>query len=256
MNWSQAKSILIIAFVILNAFLIIQLRELMNANQINIIAEATIQERLNDMNVEVKVPYNDEHLSGHHIVSRNKKIAQSEINHLVNQKATILNEETIISTLNEPVPLKEGDLESQLKQFLSSYIYQSKNYHFVRYDETKQQILFMQMYDGKVMYSLDAAPLIVQLDKDFRIVSYQQNILEVEEQGRIQEFLSSSKAIEVLLNEQLIKGDEKIEAIELGYYSFFRPLGNVQVFAPMWRIEIDGANFLVNAIDGSVQDFS
>lgn len=256
MNWSQAKTILIFTFVILNAFLIIQLRELMNANQINVIAEATIQDRLNDMNVEVKVPYNDEHLSGHHIVSRNKKVTQEEFNQLFNQKVTIINDETILSTLNEPVQLKDGDLEQQLRQFLSVHVFQSKNYHFVRYDETKQQVLFMQKYDGKVMYSFDAAPLIVQLDKDYRIISYQQNILEVEEQGRIQDFLSSSKAIEILLNEQLIKGDQKIESIELGYYSFFRPLGNVQVFAPMWRIMIDDANFLVNAIDGSVQDFS
>lgn len=257
MNWSQAKTILIITFLLLNAFLIFQLRELNHASQINMIEETTIQERLNDMNITIKATYEEEKMSGKHIVSRHKKITEEQIRKLENQTVTIEKDDKIVSILDEPVPLNiEADLNIQLNQFLATYVLEKNQYQFVRYDELKQQITFMPKYEDKVMYSYNVAPLILHLDKDNRIISYEQAILEVEEHGRPQEFLTSLNAIEILLNEKLLKGNEEIVAIELGYYSFFQPLGTVQVFAPMWRITVDDEYFLVNAIDGSIQDVS
>ena len=256
MNWSQAKTILIITFLLLNAFLIIQIQDLNDAHQINVIAEATIQERLNEMNVEISVPYQDDHLSGYHILGRNKTIQKEDLQSLVNQDITIVNDNMILSKLNKPFELKEGEIINQMTQFLSTHVYNGKLYQFAGYDTDNNQVLFLQTYQNKVMYPYDEPPLIVKLDSQNRIVSYQQNILEIDEQGREQEFLTSMKAIEILLNEQLIKANQKVEAIEFGYYSFFKPQTEVQVFAPMWRITVNGDNFLVNAIDGSVQDIN
>lgn len=257
MNWSQAKSILIVTFLCLNVFLILQLRDLNHDSQISMIEEATIQERLKDMNITISATYEEEKMSGKHIVSRHKTITEEDIEPINNHEVSIINDDTIVAILDEPVPLKESiDLEVQLKQFIANNVIQYEDYHFVRYDESDQRLLFMYKFNDKVMYSYDAAPLILHLDDNKRIVSYEQKLIEIEEQGRPQEFLTSMKAIEILLNEQLLKGNEEIEAIELGYYSFFQPLGSVQVFAPMWRITVNDEFFLVHAIEGSVQDVS
>lgn len=255
MNWSQAKTILIITFLCLNAFLLFQLHELNELSQINMIEEATIQERLNDMNITLQTVYEEEKLSGMPLVCKQKKIDERWKEQLSHQKATIMNGDAVYSVLDEPVPLKENvDLKEQLKQFLAMYVLENDQYEFVRYDKENKQLWFMQKFEDKVLYSYDNPPLVLYLDKENRIFSYEQKIFEIEEQGRPQPFLTSLNAIEILLNEKLLKANEKIVDIELGYYSFFQPLSTVQVFAPMWRITVDDKYFLVNAIDGSVQD--
>jgi regulatory protein YycI of two-component signal transduction system YycFG len=253
MNWSKAKSILIITFIFLNAFLIIQLKELDNANQISLLTEVTIQERLDEMNIKIEVPLLEEKLKGFHIVGRNIPFSNQAIQSLENQKVITQNDMTIYSSLNEPFKIEPN---TQYEQFLSTYVINSEMYQFTRLDDVKKQVHFMQMYNDRVMYSFEEAPLILQLDELGRIVSYQQNKLEIDEQGREQEFLSSLKAIEILLNEQVIKPNQAVEDIEFGYYSFFKLQGDIQVFAPMWRIAVNNERYLVNAIDGSIQDIS
>ena len=76
-------------------------------------------------------------------------------------------------------------------------------------------------------------------------------------QGREREMMSSLKAIEVLLNEKIIEINDTVTNVEFGYYSFFSPQGDVQVFAPMWRVSLeDDHTYLVNAIEGTVQQLT
>ncbi|WP_078429579.1 two-component system regulatory protein YycI [Alkalihalobacterium alkalinitrilicum] len=254
MDWSRAKTIFIISFIFLNSFLYFQLRELNYANQMNLIIEATLQERLNEMNVAINDVIEEELASGFLIVGKNIEMTEQAVRELKAQEITFVNETTIISRLDEPYPLEQDSISQQVDQFLNEFVMNSDLYQFSRLEEDRNQLLFIQHFDGKVMYSFDETPLVLQLDDQGQIVAYQQMIYEVEASGREQEFLSGLKAIERLLNEQLISANQTITEVDFGYYSFFKPLGNVQVFAPMWRISVNGEDYLVNAIDGSVQD--
>lgn len=256
MDWSKAKTIFIITFMLLNAFLFIQLNAIKSAHQINTIYEVPFQERLNDMNIVVDVEMEEEQLEGYYIVGKDISIHPNIVEQLTKQEALLVNETTIYSVLDEPFELKGEDWLTPLNQFVMETVYQGELYHFAGINEATDEIVYLQKYDGKVMYSFDEAPLVLKLEENNKVIAYQQSIIEVNEQGREQEFLSGFKAIEKLLNEQIIRANNTITRVELGYYSFFRPLGDVQVFAPMWRVTVEGESYLVNAIDGSLQDFN
>ncbi|HHY20642.1 MAG TPA: hypothetical protein GX525_01895 [Bacilli bacterium] len=254
MDWSRTKSIFIMTFLLLNLFLAFQLKEKNSANEISLITEAPTQEILSQMNVVIEEELVDEHLEGSHIVGKKRPIEEFMSKTANNQDLTELNDTTLMSVLKRPFPLDENQFQDNLKQFMSMYVSKSNHYAFGRYDQEKKAIYMMQVHDGKLMYSFDDAPLILHLDSEMSIVSYEQSLFEVDEAGEAQEFLPALKAIEVLLNEKVIVVNDTISSIDLSYYSFFKPQGNVQVFAPMWQIRINETDYLVNAIDGSIQD--
>lgn len=254
MDWSRTKSIFIITFLLLNLFLAFQLKEKNSANQISLITEAPMQEVLSQMNVVIEEELVDEQQEGSHIVAKKMPIEDFMLNLSNNQEIMELDETTFKSVLKRPFPLNENQFQDNLKQFLTMYVSKSNHYTFGRYDEGKRAIYMMQVHDDKAMNSPDDAPLILSLDHEKRIVSYEQSLFEVDEAGEAQEFLSALKAIEVLLNEKVIAVNDTISSIDLSYYSFFRPQGDVQVFAPMWQIRINETDYLVNAIDGLIQD--
>ncbi len=257
MDWNRTKTIFIVTFLMLNVFLTWQLIETNSANQISMITEATIQERLNQMNVTIDVELPEEELPGLHMIGKNASLTNATIPLFSNQDVEIVDDRMILSILDEPFELRSEQFSADLTMFLSTYIYEGDEYRYGGYDADTRQILLYQIYEGKTAYTFGDEPLILQLDESQRIVGYQQSYFEFEEQeGREREMLSSLKAIEVLLNDQIIGSNDSVTSIEFGYYSLFSPQGNVQVFAPMWRVIVDEEAYFVNAIEGSVQQFS
>ncbi len=235
----------------------IQLTEKNTANQISLITEATIQERLRENNIKIDIELKEEGSSGVLIVGKYVTFTEEQIEKLSDQEARIVEDKTILSFLNEPFPLTEEQFRTDLVQFLNTFVLDGDEYRFGRFDSDANQILLYQAYGDKTAYTLGDEPLVIQLDEQGRIRGYQQRYFEFEEQdGQEREMLSSLKAVEALLNDQLLKMNVTISDIEFGYYSFFNPQGDVQVFAPMWRVTVEEEIFLVNAIDGSIQQLS
>ncbi|MBU8905786.1 two-component system regulatory protein YycI [Desertibacillus haloalkaliphilus] len=253
MDWSRTKTIFIVTFLFLNSFLIFQLIEQMNANQINIIAEATIQERLEEMNIEIDVDIPEEDIAGIYIVGSSVGYDNEIRDFLSDQQIRIVDETTVISTLDEPYELGPADYGIQLDRFLDEYIWRGEEYRFAGWDEELRQVVLYQTYDDVMIYTFDEVSLLLQLNEEGEITGYQQNYLTINEQGQEREVLSGLRAIETLLNEQLMMSNHVVSHLELGYYSLLQPFGGVQVFAPMWRITVDDDNYLVHAIDGSIQ---
>ncbi|WP_100405859.1 two-component system regulatory protein YycI [Bacillus solitudinis] len=254
MNWSRTKTIFIITFLMLNVFLVLQLIDKNTANQISLITEATIQERLRENNVTIESELTEEDLSGVLVVGKYMEFAEDYVDQLIDQEARIIEGTTILSILEEPYVLSEEQFTDDLTKFLERYIPEGADYRFGRYNQDNNQILLYQKYGDKTAYTLGDEPLVLQLDEKNQIRGYQQRYFEFEEQpGREREMYSSLKAVEILLNDQLLKMNVTISDIEFGYYSFFSPQGDVQVFAPMWRVTVEEDVFLVNAIDGSIQ---
>lgn len=255
MDWNKTKSIFIASFLILNVFLTWQLVETKNANQLSVITEATIQEQLKQNNVTIDVELPEEENVGVHIIGKSSVFTDRIISDLFNQEVTVVDDHFLFSILNRPYQLDlNEDFMPNLNDFLGTFIYKGDEYRFGRFDQETNKIYFYQTYNDKLAYTLDAEPLILQLNEQGQIVSYQQYYLEFEElDGREREMLSSLKALEILLTEQLIGINDTITSIELGYYSFFSPQGDTQVFAPMWQIGVNDEQYLVNAIEGTVQ---
>ncbi|NEU30595.1 hypothetical protein GN156_07325 [bacterium LRH843] len=257
MDWSKTKTIFIVTFLILNLFLTWQLVETNHANKISPMTEATIQERLNQNNVTIEVELPEEEIEGLHVIGKRAPLSGRNVSSFTNQKAEIIDEQIIVSILNKPFVVDPKKMQVSLSSFLSMYVFKGSEYRFGRYEADSGRIFFYQTYDGKTAYTLDDEPLILQLNDEFQIVGYKQSYFEFEElEGRERQILSSLKALEVLLNEQLIKMNDTITNVEFGYYSFFSPQGDVQVFAPMWRVIVGNHTYLVNAIEGTVQQLA
>lgn len=254
MDWSKTKTIFIITFLLLNSFLWYQLLEKKNSTKISVLSEATLQERLNEMNILLEVEISDENSKGTHISGKREAFLEKNINALQKQEVVLIDEETIVSQLYEPFSLMRTHLENDLEQFLNEYVLFGEEYRFGGWSEELRQAVFFQTYEGITVYSHDGGQLILQMDEDYQITNYHQRYLAIHRQGREQEMLSGVKAVEILFNEKLIPAGSLITQVELGYYSLFRPLGDVYVLAPMWSVRIDDHHYLVNAIDGAIQN--
>ncbi|UOE94114.1 two-component system regulatory protein YycI [Alkalihalobacillus sp. LMS39] len=257
MDWSKTKSIFIVAFLCLNAFLFYQLQEFNHANNINVNTTTPFQEVLHELNVVIEDDIETDPTTGFHIVAKEVKVTEAIVSLLTNQKAEVVNETTIVSQLDVPYQINpDEDMREQLKVFLADFVYQGETYALSQFDTDKKLATFMKKYEDKVMYSSERAPLILQFDENYQVIRYQQVVVEVDSSGREQEFLSGMKAIEILLNEQIVRANDTITHVEFAYHSSFQPVENIEVFAPMWRIRVNDDDYLVYAIEGSIQDIS
>ncbi|WP_017725829.1 two-component system regulatory protein YycI [Halalkalibacterium ligniniphilum] len=256
MNWNKAKTIFIITFLFLNVFLTWQLIEKDNANQVSMITEATIQERLDENQVTIAIDLPEVSLPGVHVIGKTIPWTEEMVANLGNQEVEIKEDGTLVSVLDEPYPLSEENQTMEIQTFLNTYVKNGSEYRIGEWDSNLKQLHLYQNYEGKTTYTYEDDQLILQLDDEQQIVGYQQSLLEFSQHGREHEMLSSLKAIEVLMNDHIIGMNDTITTVEFGYYSFFSPQGDVQVFAPMWRIGVDDEIYLVNAIEWSIQQLT
>lgn len=258
MDWNKTKTIFIVTFLILNVFLTWQLVETKSDNQLGLIAEATIQEQLQQNNITIAVDLPEEESSGGHVIGKSTTLTERMAANLFNQETKVIDNHLFLSLLNKPYKLEFNEnFSSNLNEFLLTYVYKGDQYRYGRYEEETNKIYLYQKYGDKTAYTFEDEPLILQLNDQEEIVGYQQIYFEFEElDGKEREILSSLKALEMLLKERLIWTNDTITTIEFGYYSFFSPQGDAQVFAPMWRVVVDEDTFLVNAIEGTVQQLN
>lgn len=243
-------------------FLGYQLNEKREASKLSLILEATVQERLSEMNITITAELHEDRLSGTYISGASDIHLDAVIEEQKpTQQVKQVTGETVIAILKDPFPLNRVDRSTEAKaiDFVLQNIVYGREYHLSHYNEILKQIYFYQTYEGKKVdnYESGHLPLLLQLDDDLKIVHYEQNYLTLQPlhpQGKEQEILSSIKAIEKLFNNQLIPQDSEINKVELSYFSFFKPDGEVQVFAPMWNISVNDQVYYVNAIDGAIQN--
>lgn len=262
MDWSRAKTIFIFTFLLLNIFLGIQLNEIRVANNLNLLAEATLQERLSEENITITVELQEDPLIGTYISGfADFPLKETIKTELKSHKVVESEDDFLVVSIEEPLSLDlaNSTVEAASANFLEEHIINGSEYLFSHYDRELNQIYFYQTFDGKKVeyYESGRFPLMLQLDDQNNIVLYEQSYLMIQPilpQGKEQEILTSIRAIEKLFNKQLIPADSEIHKVELSYYSFFKPLGEIQVFAPMWNIGVNDNIYYVNAIDGAVQN--
>ncbi|SFE63023.1 two-component system regulatory protein YycI [Alteribacillus iranensis] len=253
MDWSRTKTIFIVTFLLLNTFLIYQLIEKRNEGDINVRAQATVKERLADMNITVTEELPEDKSEISHIVGQTMDISEEVINKAGEEQVTVLNNRFIEVTLEDPY--KITDPERDVENFLRDHVVHAEEYSYTSWNQDEGQMFFNQTFQEHIVVTYAENQLVLFFNEDQEIVSYIQSYLEFNEEGKEKDMLAPYKAIEVLLNEAIISFNDEISQIELGYYSLFSPEGDVQVFAPMYQIQVnEESSYLVHAIDGSIQE--
>lgn len=257
MDWSKTKTIFIITFLMLNIFLATQLYSKVTGSHMGILSEETLPERLESNRIEIQVdePEKVEEASP---ITATPRIMVGAMNsgELVRQNAVLIDDMSLYSELDSPYKLVDANLSASVTAFLQQYVYQGERYAIAEYDEENQIIGLLQTHEGRKIDQYDQTEyhLILNVNDEFAVESYEQSALNVNDQGRMQELLSPMKVIERLMNKRQIRVNTVIEEAELGYYSSLQvEEADFQVYVPVWRILADEQYFYVDAQKGEIQ---
>jgi regulatory protein YycI of two-component signal transduction system YycFG len=255
MDWSRAKTIFIITFLLLDIFLIQQLISQRNENTFDTIEEITIDERLEAQNIQV----NDlptEPTSAPYLEAEVKQIG---INDLETDQQKIVNFGSGIKVeMDTPIPLKEDWEIEDVDEFIHSQALNGNQYKYWDYNEEKNEIIYYQVFNGQMLFNNESSQIVIQLNEKNEIESYTQNMLENIKEIQKQNIITAKQALSILLSKNLLQAESTVSNVELGYYSLVSSEPNQsqsqsQLLAPTWRITLNGeVEYFINAIEGHV----
>ncbi|MGM9986849.1 MAG: two-component system regulatory protein YycI [Bacillaceae bacterium] len=256
MDWSRIKTIFIITFLLLNIFLGYEVLLKINENQLEVLVEASIEEKLDADEIKyVELP--KESIKEGYISAQSRVFSEQEVSLLKNQKAVLTNLTTIHSVIKEPLFIPEKNKQFFFTQFLKEYVIDGEQYQYWKTDPQTQTIYFFQKYKGKMIYYNNNAMLTLHYGSDNKLVSYEQTMLkeiaEMESTIGNQELIPAIKALEILYEKNELPSKSKITKVELGYYKLIPEETDIQVIAPAWHFSVNGdKDLFINAIEGQI----
>ncbi|MEK3937258.1 two-component system regulatory protein YycI [Sporosarcina sp. FSL W7-1349] len=258
MDWSKTKTIFIVIFSILNVFLYsLYLNRHMESQNLQVMGKTSIEEALKMDNI-THDPLPPHQNDASYISAKAVAFDKEEVGKLEGQSAVIVGETVLQSVLDSPETVRNAKGDYNFTDFLSKYVLNGKEYQLWEVDEEEGTALFFQQALGEPIYFSTHAMLTVYLNKDGKVISYEQRMCEeFVSYNRKKDLLSPIEAIGSLSNRGYIKPDSKVKRVTLGYSTL---LTETLVFAPTWNVRVelkDGTieNHFINAIEGKVLEF-
>lgn len=254
MDWRRTKTIFIITFLILNVFLVFQILEKRKNNQLEILAEASMEEQFKVDEISYgqlpKAPDKASYISGNSYV-----FTEEDIKKLMDkgQKAEVVEDISLIATWEEPIPLPEMNMITRLETIFKEELLFGEKYEFWGFNPQNRSLVFFQQYDGKNIYSNDSAMVVAYLNELNELISYEQTyIVDTEKMDVEQDVISVLDALYNLYNTGDLKPGSEVGNVQLGYYTLV-DYTNSHVLIPTWHIVVnEEEDFYVNAFEGSV----
>ena len=252
MDWSKTKTIYIVVFLILNAFLLYQYINKNTASNYEYFSKSSIEEELKENEITYPTLPNQA-IKEQYLNAMSKQFTNDELKKLKNQTVSHINDQKLFSVFNKPFLLGDNQHSEALDAFVKENVLYGEDYRFWKVDESTNSIIYYQVYDGKVIFNNSHAKLVLFLNNSHQVTSYEQTYLEnIEQFNEEQEVLQAIKAITVLYNKGYIPSKSHITRVELGYYDLIQ-LTSSHVLRPVWHIVLDEEDdFFVNAFDGQI----
>ncbi|WP_062107945.1 two-component system regulatory protein YycI [Bacillus niameyensis] len=252
MDWSRIKTIFIIAFLILDLFLLSQL--LTKMEQYEVKNDAPIDENFKADGIKYEgLPKEVE--SDHYLSANIKRFTKEELQKLQDQQVHLENQTIVRSELETPIVIKNEEDFKKLDEFVKANVLYGDEYEFWEYNKADRTFTYYQKVDDKFLFKNQSAHLIFQMNEQNEIISYNQTKLEeIDPISEEEDVLQPLRVLEILYGKGLIKSNSTVKA-ELGYYTFVN-MEAAQVLTPTWYFIIerdDGReSMLVNALEGTV----
>lgn len=246
MDWSRAKTVLIVSFLLLNGLLGYQLW----VDELNLDAfadkAAKREETMRlleaqDIKLETDIPEGTPAL--------NEITVQFDEEHTIREW----------SPVPEPFPERVLQNETQRREALETFVTEYGAYEFDPYPAygSSKKYVFNQLHDGLPMFQVRLELAM----EGGQVVSYRQTLAEVLPFTDTASANPSSTGMEVLsaftvlnsLAESYLSEGSVISHIQLGYHG---PIfeSETQVLAPYWRISLaSGETYYVHALNGAVE---
>ncbi|WEK54213.1 MAG: two-component system regulatory protein YycI [Candidatus Cohnella colombiensis] len=242
MDWRRAKSVLIIAFLMLNVLLGYQLwtewRERLNTTADWTSLPPETQQVMREKNikfkVEAKIP--------------TETPLMRELTYTFNKRVGLTAEERIVL---DPAPeTRIVYFEQELADSLGDVIPDLSAYTFDDPSSREGVFVFNRMIYGFPIFKIH----LEFYYSEQRIRTYSQDLIDIQPSltESEQKVLPASKAIASLI-ERNLPADSTIKEIRLGYYGEIFDVTDRQVVAPSWRVLLEnGEVYYVNAISAEV----
>ncbi len=251
MDWSRAKTIFILSFLVLDIFLILQIIDQKSASTYDYLSDVPVEEQM--AADQITLPELPEGPEEEFYIEAN--VRDFSMENLANPaKNGQLSQESheLQITLDSPYELGENWHINDVDRFVKNFIDSGSEYRYWNYDKTNNTITYFQQYNGKLFYNNRDARIVLQLNEDHEIVSYSQTMLEDITEIKNQAILSALDAVLILYKNRLLERNDEVIDVELGYYTLV-PLKSSQILAPTWRISIAGKDdFFINAVEGHI----
>ncbi|MBS4175218.1 two-component system regulatory protein YycI [Bacillus sp. FJAT-49736] len=256
MEWSKTKTMFIIVFLILDLFLATQLFNKYSKSQYDVIQNASDEDRLKADEITYDRLPTDK-IRSQYLRAKSKIFTSKDIKRLVNQSALITKDGTdITSYFNKPIAISgKIDKTSIDKVLKDKNILYNDQYTFWKYDKDMKQINYIQTYKDMPIFKNISGHIIFYLNDKNEIVSYEQTLLNIEDEVKEGDVWAAIKAIDTLHNKGMLKRKSKILEPELGYYTRIQS-SELQLLVPTWYFAVvnDGKteDFFVDAFEGQV----
>lgn len=240
MDWSRAKTVMIVSFLLLNILLGYQLwsdvRTQLNANANSAELPADKLQIMQQKRITLATNLPPETP----MMGDLTYLLQSDSRD--NRKATL-----IVPAVDSAVVFNENQLEKTLGKLipdLSEYVY---DLHSSREGVRDGVFVMHRVVDGRPMFHTK----LELYNSNLKITGYLQDRVEITRTGEKQQVLASSKIVSSLIETYLEPGAVIVD-IQLGYYGQIFD-SEVQVATPAWRVMLDDNKvYYVDAISGEV----
>jgi len=258
MQWGQIKTLLIISFLVLDIYLFVQFLEKKEESDIGILEHqtSTIEEQLADDNITYEQLPEEEHEETF-ISVKQKQFSEEELigqNKQIEQDTTIIQKNFIVSKPDEPIPVSATISVEQLTNLFNNLVYFSEEYTFWNWNKEENIIVFFQNKLDRPVYYNQKGLVLLFLNEENEIVFYTQTMLgDTESLAEKRKLMRPMEAIETLYIANELPQDSHIDNVNIGFYTRVPFETEVQVFAPIWRINVNGErDYFVNAIEGFI----
>ncbi|MBC1435968.1 hypothetical protein HB848_11520 [Listeria rocourtiae] len=256
MDWKKTETIFIIAFLILDIFLLVLFIDSRMSSSPTPLVSQTLEEKLKSENITYgKIPSNPE--VGSYLSTEPLAFTQTDINDLKGQSIMVQNDnQRIYSILKKPVKIDPDKYGADLMPFLKSDVFEGDRYTYWSFDRERREMTFNQKIDGRPVLFNTNGQIIFTLNQANEVISYRQTMLgDTQMFDEKDDVISGTDALEVLHQHGDLKQNSKIVNTTLGYYNLVS-LPSSDVYLPVWAFEVihdkQTTFFLVNGLEGSV----
>ncbi|MDB4866309.1 MAG: hypothetical protein JWR03_642 [Cohnella sp.] len=239
MDWRRAKSVLIIAFLLLNALLGYQLWTEWRAQLNSSVDRTSLPAVTRQIMQEKKIRIDSTIPAG--------TPSMRDLSFLLKQPSSGKNGRTPIAS---PPETRVVFNPKELADALSGVIPEIGKYAYDNAGSREGVFVLNRMNDGYPMFDIH----LELYNSDQKIRAYRQDVIQIltSEGSTAQQVLPASKAVATLIDKNQLPAGSAIKDIRLGYHGQFFDTDE-QLSAPSWRVLLEsGEVYYVHAISGEV----
>lgn len=256
MQWSQIKNVFILAFLLLNVYLIYQFNEKREQADVPVFEqhESTIEYQLELENIEISdLPEGD--LKETYISVNQRLFTEEEfeeISDIEGQEMMLINRNLIATVFEEPIPMSEEDSTEEIEEILGEYILFPEEYSYWDWNKDANIIMFFQNKRERSIYFNQNGLVLFYLNDENDVIAYTQTMLDdVTQRQEEKTLIKPLTAIEILYNENNLNDGDKITEVNIGFHTRVPLENGEQIFVPTWKVVVnDDRDYFVNAIEG------